>query len=250
MRRYIRQKDLKILWGRAAGHCSHPDCSQDCILEADEHEGNKVLCKIAHIVAHSDTGPRGNPEFPEDKRNEYENLILLCPTHHDIVDAKPYKYDIATLQKWKSDHEQSVRESLPKLMLEVTFAELEVVTNAIVSSPAEPVTDFTVTDPSKKMEKNGLSERVHFSLSLGLGKAREVSSFVEHVASRDVGFPERLKAGFVEEYNRLWEDGLRSDDLFESLRVFSAMGSSDFKQQAAGLAVLCYLFEKCEVFQS
>jgi len=83
-----------------------------------------------------------------------------------------------------------------------------------------------------------------------LGKAREVGSFVKEVASLDLHFPERLKSRFVEEYRRLLNEGFQGDELFETLMVFSSRGSSDFKQQAAGLAVLCYLFEKCEVFES
>lgn len=250
MARYYPQKDVKILWGCAAARCAYPECRLECVLEADEHDKTKTIGKIAHIVAHSDTGPRGNPDFPESERNKYENLILLCPTHHDTVDAKPYKFNIATLQDWKAKHEQWVRDSLFHEMPEVTFAELEVVTKAIVSGPRQPVTDFTVLDPTEKMNKNGLSGDVRFSLTMGLGKAREVGSFVQHVASRDVDFPERLKAGFVDEYRRLIDCGVSGDELFESLRVFASNGSADFRQQAAGLAVLCYLFEKCEVFES
>ena len=230
MARSYSKKDIKILWGLAAARCSFPDCRMECILPADADDKTKTIGKIAHIVAHSNTGPRGDPDFPESERDRYDNLILLCPTHHDIVDVKPYKFDVATLRDWKEKHEQWVRDSMASEMPGVTFAELEVVTKAIISGPAQPATDFSVLDPSEKMSRNGLSDDVRFALTLGLGKAPEVRAFVEHVASMDATFPERLKAGFIDEYNRLACDGVSGDELFESLRVFAANGSSDFKQ--------------------
>ena len=67
----------------------------------------------------------------------------------------------------------------------------------------------------------------------------------------DQEFGERLKEGFVKEYRKLVQtEDLRSDLLFESLLEFSSGGSSDFKRKAAGLSVLSYLFEKCDVFET
>lgn len=250
MSRNYPNKDVKILWGLAAARCAFPDCRLECILEPEGNDQTATFGKMAHIVAHKDTGPRGDPLFPDEDRDKYENLILLCPTHHDIVDAKPYKYDVATLRDWKGKHEEWVRKSLASEMPGVTFAELEIVTRAMLSGPCKPVTDFAILNPTEKMKRNGLTDRIHFTLTMGLAKAREVASFVEHVAVMDNEFPERLKAGFVEEYRRLLEDGTSGDALFESLRVFASNGSADFRQQAAALAVLCYLFETCEVFES
>jgi hypothetical protein len=62
-------------------------------------------------------------------------------------------------------------------------------------------------------------------------------------------FPEKLKSGFLAEYQRLCTAGMTGDALFESLHKFSCGNSSDFRKAAAGLAVLSYLFEKCEVFE-
>lgn len=44
---------------------------------------------MAHIIAKSENGPRGN-NLPED--NTYDNLILLCPNHHKTVDKNPLEY--------------------------------------------------------------------------------------------------------------------------------------------------------------
>jgi len=221
------------------------------VKEATEHDPIVPVGIVAHIIAHSDTGPRGDPSFPEAERGRYENLILLCPTHHAIVDKQPYTFRSDQLRQWKADLEAWVRDSLAAAILAVgfaEFAELGVVTEAILSAPERASTDFAVTDPREKMAHNDLTERVHFLLTMGLAKAREVHHYVEGVAAVDPHFPERLKAGFVEEYNRLVGKGVCGDALFESLVEFASQGSPDLKYRAAGLAVLAYLFEKCEVF--
>jgi hypothetical protein len=49
--------------------------------------------------------------------------------------------------------------------------------------------------------------------------------------------------------NVLKNEGVEGDILFDELHMFSSMDSNSFEYQAAGLAVLVYLFEKCEVFE-
>lgn len=70
------------------------------------------------------------------------------------------------------------------------------------------------------------------------------------MALYDTTFPERLRQGFITEYNSLRDtDGLTGDALFYALVDFTSGSISDLKRQAAGLAVLGYLFECCEVFE-
>lgn len=103
--------DIKILWGLAAGRCSFPDCREICIaLPPAEAAG--VIGDIAHIVAHSPKGPRSDSDFPADAIDTYANWILLCPTHHRLVDVQPDTYDAKTLLRWKAEHELWVAERL------------------------------------------------------------------------------------------------------------------------------------------
>jgi hypothetical protein len=65
---------------------------------------------MAHVIAKSAGGPRGIPEGGSD---DYENLILLCPSHHRLIDkAPPEEFPAGTLLEWKQRHEQYVEESL------------------------------------------------------------------------------------------------------------------------------------------
>jgi hypothetical protein len=105
MQRRYPLGDIKILWALAAGHCSFPGCHEICIAEATSADEAAAIGDVAHIVAHSPNGPRGDPDFPPDALDTYANWILLCPTHHRVVDAQPESYDSATLRRWKAQRE-------------------------------------------------------------------------------------------------------------------------------------------------
>jgi hypothetical protein len=220
-----------------------------CVEEATDQDQAVGLGIIAHIVAHADDGPRADPSMSLADRDSYGNWILLCDRHARLVDVRVHTHSEAELRRWKAEHERWVRESLTQEMPDVGFAELEVVAQALLGAPQPPAADMAVLNPSEKMARNGLTQRVHFELTLGLGKAREVRDFVRHVAVRDGDFPERLKMGFLTEYRALRQQSVAGDALFEAMRLFAGGRKAQFRQQAAVLAVLAYLFEACEVFE-
>jgi hypothetical protein len=81
----------KILWSRAHDQCSFPGCTQalthDAINAASGQIQPSVVGEEAHIRSRQPGGPRHDPDFPKTKLDDYENLLLLCPTHHELVDA-------------------------------------------------------------------------------------------------------------------------------------------------------------------
>jgi hypothetical protein len=241
--------DIKLLWGQSAARCNYPDCRQECVAPGTGHDrATARIGRNAHIVASSDNGPRGDPDFATTDRDKYENLILLCANHHDLVDGQPNTYTVDMLRQWKSDHERWVRETLQVRMAAVTFKELDEVCSHIMSDPAPPETDLRLTDPSTKMHKNGLTGAIRGLVDMGLARTDVVQAFIQQRVDLDFDFPERLKAGFLAEYYKLYSSGERGDTLFHGLRTFAAGGGNDFTRDAAGLAVLCYLFQTCEVF--
>jgi hypothetical protein len=101
----ISEVDVKRLWGKAAGRCSFPACNVDCLPFLDL-DAPTVVGEMAHVIAQSSGGPRGGAAAGADA---YANLILLCPTHHTLVDKAPDgKYTVEMLLEWKADHEQRV----------------------------------------------------------------------------------------------------------------------------------------------
>ena len=139
--------------------------------------------------------------------------------------------------------------SLADEMARLTFAELELVMRVVRDKPALTGTDFTLLDPEEKLQRNELTIRTRDQLVLGLSKVQLVRQYIEHQVKIDGLFPDRLQAGFLAQYRRFREEGLTGDDLFDRLADFAAGGASDRRYQAAGLAVLTYLFELCDVFE-
>ena len=66
----------------------------------DEASG-KVTARICHIKAQSLRGPRFDAEQTEKKRHGFDNLVLMCPIHHDVIDAdensETYNQVLATI---------------------------------------------------------------------------------------------------------------------------------------------------------
>lgn len=93
----IKSIDIKKLYSLSAGRCNM------CGLELVEKEVH--IGEMAHIIAKKSKGPRGK-DIVED--NSYDNLILLCPNDHSIVDKASHLYPVEHLQKIKEDFEKSI----------------------------------------------------------------------------------------------------------------------------------------------
>ena len=107
----ISQKDIKLLWGRSGNRCAMPDCRTK--LSQDSHNNGKITVgEQAHIVAAEPNGPRGQSPLSLNERDSYHNLILMCPTHHAIIDKDPQGFPLETLYYIKSQHELWVEEIL------------------------------------------------------------------------------------------------------------------------------------------
>ena len=83
----ISAKTRAIVWGRSAGRCQFPGCNKHLI--GDLVAGNDTLKTgyVAHIVAASPNGPRGDPERSPLLEDEPSNLMLLCDPHHKLIDS-------------------------------------------------------------------------------------------------------------------------------------------------------------------
>lgn len=96
------------LFADSAGHCQRPECRQPLFFgdaTATIHYG-----EVAHIIAASPAGPRGCASAP-DAGGSYENLILLCPTCHTIIDKAPDAYPVSLVREWKRQHARRLAEA-------------------------------------------------------------------------------------------------------------------------------------------
>src|SRR5258706_10259008 len=107
----LSHRDRKMLWARSGNRCAFPNCAQLLVETTEAVTGVVVVGEEAHIVAREYGGPRGR-ESPQHPVDSYLNHILLCPTHHRIVDAQPETFTVAALQRMRRDHEDRVRSQL------------------------------------------------------------------------------------------------------------------------------------------
>lgn len=107
----ISDKDRKVLWTRARNICAYPGCRQELTIDgADATTGAQlvtVVAQEAHIRSARPKGPRYDPAYPKRALDTYDNLVLLCPTHHTMIDANNGAgYTVETLIKMRTDHER------------------------------------------------------------------------------------------------------------------------------------------------
>ena len=247
-RNYTRA-DRALLWAHSGGLCGFPECRVICVLPANDNDPSATIGQIAHIEANSDSGPRANPNLPHQDRNLYENLILLCATHHTLVDAQANTYTVEMLRTWKTAQEARYSDFLAQAMPNITFTELEAITNVLVNGEQLPLSPITVIPPPDKIARNGLTGQSILWFNMGLLQIQQVKNYVETTGSIDRTFVRRLTSGFIGEYQQQRQAGLQGDALFAAMFRFSVQGRTEFQYQSAGLAVLVYLFERCEVFE-
>lgn len=99
-----------VLWGKCRDQCAFPGCIQaSSVANTDAMTGevfHTPALEHAHIRSKKPDGPRYDPDYPAAKLDQYDNLILLCPTHHHaVVDAeKGRAYTAKDLERMRDDH--------------------------------------------------------------------------------------------------------------------------------------------------
>ncbi len=239
-----------LLAFRSGDRCAFPGCERALTVDSESGYDPTITGQAAHIAGEKADAARYDPLMTDEQRNHYSNLIYLCGDHHTQIDKQNKNFSVSRLIEIKSDHETKVREVMNTAFAEVGFFELAQATKWISRMQAgQPSRDFFIVPPDEKIRKNQLSLASQFTITMGLVVVREVHSFMEHESVLDADFPERLKAGFLEEYYRLRKDGHKGDVLFDLMCQFAQQGMREQSERSAGLAVLIYLFERCEVFE-
>ncbi|MGX1411561.1 nucleoside phosphorylase [Bradyrhizobium elkanii] len=142
MRRQPSDRSIKILFASSGGLCAFPGCTTQLV----QPQSRALLGELCHIRAASPGGPRFDPAQSEESRNDADNLIILCPTHHRLVDQDPTTYTADSLLLMKRRHESRVA--------------------AFLSSVAVELTDKQATDLSRQVE----DESVDFAVVVALRK--------------------------------------------------------------------------------
>lgn len=105
----ISEKNKFLLWGIASGRCQYRGCNK-CMYEDTVTKAKFNQAYIAHIVADSIKGPRGDLKRSKLLANDIKNLMLLCDVHHRLIDKhKVVEHPEALLLEMKQEHEDRIK---------------------------------------------------------------------------------------------------------------------------------------------
>src|SRR5262245_33659639 len=106
--RHLNQFVRLLLAVRAGGICEFDSC-RDYLFEHHLTLDAKNLAEVAHIVAWSERGPHNDEAPRRADINEIDNLMLLCPKCHKLVDDEPDRFTVTVLRDFKQAHEARIR---------------------------------------------------------------------------------------------------------------------------------------------
>lgn len=106
-RKNINAATEAALWALSNGRCYAPGCPCPVVMEIRRGVYRKNA-QIAHIYGVRDGAARYDAGVPDDERDAFINLLLLCLPHHGEVDDKKtgeLLYPPDVLRAWKVAHE-------------------------------------------------------------------------------------------------------------------------------------------------
>lgn len=237
-----------ILAFRSGGTCAYPACGKVLTYEATVGDDTYVA-EAAHIRGEKLGAARYDASMTDEQRDAVQNLMYLCTDHHTIIDKVEADWPVELLEEVKRIHEGRVRDAMAEAFAEVDFPELENAVSWVTTQTPSQNGSFDLITPNEKIKKNDLSNGQRHIIAAGMTSRPTVAAYVEAEAQLDSDFPDRLKAGFLEEYYRLRKLGIKGDELFELMCAFAQRGMRRQADKTAGVAVLVYLFEICDVFE-
>ena len=190
LKRRYSQATWKVLFALSGNQCAHPQCTNTLIETATEESDALVTAHICHIYAISTDGPRGKSGLTEKELNSPENLILLCPNHHAVVDGQHKTYSADMLKEWKQTHQSKMQKRLS--------ADLKSVPLDLFSHPYFPraLVDQKIEDEVDILRKSRFFvefDRARFSVALGRRLVEgELSGGTDAVRSRALAWCARL----------------------------------------------------------
>ena len=240
----ISKKDERLLHTKSGNRCAL--CRK--ILVETDNPSAACIGENAHIYGEKPGAARYDATKDEAFVNSEPNLIFLCCNCHKKIDTDISSYPPEDLFSLKAQHEQWVAQKLEEQSISFSFAELEVLANYLVSpaTPAQTTTSFLLVKIEDKINKNDLQD-VQRYITMGLSSNLTIEDYLNR--HPDPSFATKLTNIMAQKYQELKSEGLDSYEIFYELWDFASGKHTDFSYRAAGLGILTYFFEKCEVFE-
>jgi hypothetical protein len=204
---------------------------------------------MAHIIAAQDNGPRGDPTFPPELRERYDNLILLCPICHPEVDnpANYSAYPASTLREWKAAQRARRKTAVARARENPEIKDLAALLNGLATAQRLVADDFDRTELRKKIEVNGLSAHVESTISRNVHYIPMVSRQIELQGRINPSYGDLIDARIAAEWLALCGQGIGGDAAFSALKDLLMFNCGQFGSEAIVEIVLTYFFERCTI---
>lgn len=146
------------LYLASGNRCAFPQCEQ-ALMRADA----VLVGEIVHIEG-ALPAPRNrfNASMTNEQRRHYDNLMLMCGTHHTVIDSDDKTWTVAKLKDLKRAHEAIYTAAIDKLRQQVGD-----ITDGVTYTPAAnglALLDGQELDPSElevsRAEINDFAERL------------------------------------------------------------------------------------------
>jgi hypothetical protein len=72
--------DIKLLFARSGNRCAFPKCTAPMAF------AETLTGEVCHIKGTKRGSARHDPNQSDVERHDYKNLVLMCPTHHTVID--------------------------------------------------------------------------------------------------------------------------------------------------------------------
>ena len=100
----------------------------------------------------------------ESDRNKAGNLILLCASHHTIIDRNPHTYSVHVLRQMKADHEKRMAVATQKKLPQVKHELIdETVHSTLLRVSQLPRHVFSADCDYKENQKDGVRKVISYS---------------------------------------------------------------------------------------
>ncbi|MDT3230137.1 MULTISPECIES: HNH endonuclease signature motif containing protein [Pseudomonas] len=156
----ITEKSIKLIWSNAAGRCSFTGCTEKLTVEQAAESAPHTLGEMAHIKGRRKDANRYDATQNDVERDDYENLILLCPNHHTLIDKKENeeKFPVEFLLEMKICHETYISSKLNA----IKYSTLEELKDNICIYLSENHQSWLQYGPlSENAQRNPHSDKLH-----------------------------------------------------------------------------------------
>jgi hypothetical protein len=144
---YPTPATVKRLFAVSGNSCAFPGCKLPLV-----DVGGKVTGRICHIEGSKSGAARHNASQTDEERRAFENIVLMCPIHHDVIDADVVSYTVKRLMQIKQEHENEV-------------GEIEEPEDSVVSQFLANISGNTIVDGSLIFTQNQMGGQVAHSIT-------------------------------------------------------------------------------------